>query len=109
MNVENGRSIAVLVADSHPILRRGLVEIINHETDMRVVAEASDGIEAVTRYKECRPDVVLVDLAMPELEGVEVIRTIKSSHSEARIIILTTYDTDEDIELDSRRALRLIC
>ncbi|SRR6266404_3664787 len=99
MNVENGRSIAVLVADSHPILRRGLVEIINHETDMRVVAEASDGIEAVTRYKECRPDVVLVDLAMPELEGVEVIRTIKSSHSEARIIILTTYDTDEDIEL----------
>jgi two-component system NarL family response regulator len=99
MNVEHGRSIAVLVADSHPILRRGLVEIINHETDMRVIAEASDGIEAVTRYKECCPDVVLVDLAMPELEGVEVIRTIKSSHSEARIIILTTYDTDEDIEL----------
>jgi len=72
MNVENGRSIAVLVAGHHPSFGEASSEIINHEPTCAWVAEASDGIEAETRYKECRPDVVLVDLAMPELEGVEV-------------------------------------
>jgi two-component system, NarL family, response regulator len=99
MEVENGRSIAVLVADDHTILRRGLMDIINQEVDMRVVAEASDGPEAVRLYNEYRPDVALIDLAMPGLGGVEVIRMIKASHPSARLIILTTYDTDEDIEL----------
>ncbi len=99
ITVKDGRSIAVLVADGHAILRRGVVEIINHETDMHVIAEAGNGLEAVRGYNQCRPDVAIIDLAMPELEGVEVIRTIKSLHSDARIIILTTYDTDEDIEL----------
>ena len=99
MEVENGRSIAVLVADDHAILRRGLRDIINHEIDMRVVAESSDGPEAVRHYNEYRPDVALIDLAMPRLSGVEVIRMIKASHPSARLIILTTFDTDEDIEL----------
>jgi two-component system, NarL family, response regulator len=99
MEVENGRSIAVLVADDHAILRRGLMDIINQEVDMRVVAEASDGPEAVRLYNEYRPDVALIDLAMPRLGGVEVIRMIKASHPSARLIILTTYDTDEDIDL----------
>jgi two-component system NarL family response regulator len=99
MEVENGGSIAVLVADDHVILRRGLMDIINHEADMRVVAEANDGPETVRRYNEHRPDVALIDLAMPGLGGIEVIRMIKASHPDARLIILTTYDTDEDIDL----------
>jgi two-component system, NarL family, response regulator len=99
MELENGQSIAVLVADDHTILRRGLMDIINQEADMRVVAEASDGPEAVRLYNEYRPDVALIDLAMPGLGGIEVIRMIKASHPSARLIILTTYDTDEDIEL----------
>jgi DNA-binding NarL/FixJ family response regulator len=99
MEVQNGPRIAVLVADDHAILRRGLMDIINHEADMRIVAEASDGPETVKRYHEYRPDVALIDLAMPGLGGVEVIRLIKASHPDARLIILTTYDTDEDIEL----------
>jgi two-component system NarL family response regulator len=99
MEVSNGGRIAVLVADDHAIFRRGLIDIINHEADMRVVAEASDGPETVRRYHEYRPDVGLIDLAMPGLGGVEVIRLIKASHPDARLIILTTYDTDEDIEL----------
>jgi two-component system NarL family response regulator len=98
MSMENRRSITVLVADDHAILRRGLIDIINHEADMRVVAETSDGPETVRRYDEYRPDVALIDLAMPGLCGIEVIRTIKASHPEARLIILTTYDTDEDID-----------
>jgi two-component system, NarL family, response regulator len=99
MELENGQSIAVLVADDHTILRRGLMDIINQEADMRVVAEASDGPEAVRLYNEYRPDVALIDLVMPGLDGIEVIRMIKASHPSARLIILTTYDTDEDIEL----------
>jgi DNA-binding NarL/FixJ family response regulator len=99
MEVSNGRTIAVLVADDHAIFRRGLIDIINHEADMRVVSEASDGPETVRRYQEGRPDVALIDLAMPGLGGVEAIRLIKASHPDARLIILTTYDIDEDIEL----------
>jgi two-component system NarL family response regulator len=99
MQIENGRSIAVLVADDHAILRRGLMDIINHEADMRVVVEAGNGPEAVRCYHQCQPDIALIDLAMPGLGGIEVIRTIKASHREARLIILTTFDTDEDIEL----------
>jgi two-component system, NarL family, response regulator len=102
MATENRRCITVLAADDHAILRRGLADIINHEADMRVVAEACDGPEAVKRYKEYRPDVALIDLAMPGIGGVEVIRAIKASHPEARLIILTTYDTEEDIELGFR-------
>jgi two-component system NarL family response regulator len=99
MAVANRRSIAVLVADDHTIFRRGLMDIINHDADMYVVAEASDGPEAVKRYDEYRPDVALIDLAMPGVGGVEAIRMIKASHPDARLIILTTYDTDEDVEL----------
>ena len=99
MDAINGRCIAVLVADDHAIFRRGLADIINQDPDMRVIAQAGDGPEAVRLYDEYRPDVALIDLAMPGLGGVEVIRMIKTSHPNARLIILTTYDTDEDVEL----------
>ena len=71
MEMENGRSIAVLVAGDHAILRRGLMDIINHDVDMRVVAEANDGPDTVRRYNEYRPDVALIDLAMPGLAALK--------------------------------------
>jgi two-component system NarL family response regulator len=99
MDADNGRCITVLVADDHAILRRGLTDIINQEPGMRVIAEAGDGPEAVRLYSQYLPDVALIDLAMPGFGGVEVIRMIKASHPNARVVILTTYDTDEDVEL----------
>lgn len=106
MELADGRSIGVLVADDHSILRRGLKDIIDREADMRVVAEAADGIEAVRRYDEYRPDIALIDLSMPRAGGIEAIRLIKASHPDARPIILTTYDTEEDIELGFQAGAR---
>jgi DNA-binding NarL/FixJ family response regulator len=80
------------------------MDIINHEADMRVVAEANDCPDTVRRYNEYRPDVTLIDLAMPGLGGIEVIRMIKASHPDARLIILTTFDTDQDVELVACRS-----
>ena len=88
---------AVLVVDDHTLVRTGVVNIISHETDLRVVAEASNGAEAVVAFAKHRPDVVLLDLRMPVMEGVEAVRQIREIDPAARVIVLTTYDTDEDI------------
>jgi two-component system NarL family response regulator len=90
-------SIRILIADDHPVVREGLAAIIERQPALSVVAEASNGQEAVALYRQHRPDVTLVDLRMPELDGVAVITTIRREFPEARIIILTTYDGDEDI------------
>ncbi|HSP14766.1 MAG TPA: response regulator transcription factor [Thermoanaerobaculia bacterium] len=87
----------VLVVDDHALVRTGVVNIISHESDLRVVAEASNGAEAVEAFTHHRPDVTLLDLRMPVMEGVEAVRRIREVDSEAKVIILTTYDTDEDI------------
>jgi two-component system NarL family response regulator len=87
----------VLLVDDHALLRTGVANIINQEADLRVVAEASNGVEAIAAYVEHRPDVVLLDLRMPEMEGVEVVRQIRERDPQARVIILTTYDTDDEI------------
>ncbi len=89
--------IRVLVADDHPIVRDGLDAIINDQPDMRVVAEASNGREALRLALESRPDVLLIDLRMPQLDGLEAVMAIQKKWPDARIIILTTYDGDEDI------------
>ena len=94
--------IRILIADDHPVVREGLAAIIKRRTDMTVVAEANHGQEAVALFHQHQPDVVLMDLRMPEMDGVEVILTIREQTPEARVIVLTTYDTDEDIY----RALR---
>ena len=91
------RQIAVLVVDDHPIVRDGLAASIGTQQDMLVVAEASDGISAVVKYREHRPDVVVMDLRMPGLGGVGAILQIRSEFPGARIIVLTTYEGDEDI------------
>lgn len=92
----------VLVVDDHALLRTGVANIIDQERDLQVVAEAANGVDALAAYERHRPDVTLLDLRMPQMEGVETVRRIRLLDPLARVIILTTYDTDEDIA----RALR---
>jgi DNA-binding NarL/FixJ family response regulator len=87
----------VLVVDDHALLRTGVANIINQESDLRVIAEASNGLEAVEAFERYRPDVTLLDLRMPVMEGVEAVRQIRERDPHAKVIVLTTYDTDEDI------------
>jgi DNA-binding NarL/FixJ family response regulator len=88
---------SVLVVDDHALLRTGVANIINQEPDLQVVAEASNGLEAVAAFERYRPDVTLLDLRMPVMEGVEAVRQIRERDPLAKVIVLTTYDTDEDI------------
>jgi two-component system, NarL family, response regulator len=96
----SGAAIAharVLVVDDHSLLRTGVANIINQESDLEVVAEAENGRDAIAAFVAHRPDVVLMDLRMPEMEGVEAVRRIREIDAHARVIVLTTYDADEDI------------
>ena len=90
-------SITVLMADDHPVVREGMRAMIAHEQDMSLVAVAHDGQEAVTLYEEHRPDVVVMDLRMPRMDGIAAIRGIVGAHPEARVLALTSYDGDADI------------
>jgi two-component system NarL family response regulator len=94
---EPGTTIRVLVVDDHPPMRIGLVALIKSQPGMDVVAEASDGEEAIEVYDDVLPDVVLMDLRMPGIGGVEAILAIRKKHPDARVIVLSTYDWDEDI------------
>ena len=87
----------VLVVDDHSLLRTGVANIINQEPGLEVVAEAANGRDGVEAFRVHRPDVVLMDLRMPEMEGVEAVRKIREIDPHARVIVLTTYDADEDI------------
>ena len=89
--------IRVMCVDDHPLVRKGIASILANEHDMELVAEAGNGAEAVERFRELRPDVVLMDLRMPSLDGVEATKAIRREDPEARIIALTSYDGDQDI------------
>ncbi|MFI5084564.1 MAG: response regulator [Actinomycetales bacterium] len=95
MNDRTGMPIRVLLADDQPLLRMGFRLILEGEPDLQVVGEASDGAEAVAKVAELAPDVVLMDVRMPGMDGLEATRAIAASGSCARIIILTTFDLDE--------------
>jgi DNA-binding NarL/FixJ family response regulator len=93
--------IRVLVADDHPVVRTGLAAVLVQEADLELVAEAENGARAVALYREHQPDVCLMDLRMPVIDGLEAIRTITAEFPGACILALTTYEGDADI----RRAL----
>jgi two-component system, NarL family, response regulator len=91
------KSIRIMVMDDHPIVRSGLVLMINYTPNMEIVAEANNGLEAIELFRQQRPDVTLMDLRMPEMSGADAIAAIHQEFTEAKIIVLTTYDGDEDI------------
>jgi DNA-binding NarL/FixJ family response regulator len=96
------RQIKILTVDDHPILREGIAAIIHGEKDMAVVGEASNGREAIEIFRSKRPDVALMDLQMPDLNGIDAIATIRHEYPQARILVLTTYEGDVLV----RRALK---
>ncbi|MGI5819448.1 MAG: response regulator [Armatimonadota bacterium] len=99
--MEKTSPIRILIADDHPVVREGLVALINHRSDMTVVAEASNGREAVAAFLDHHPDVTLMDLRMPEMDGADAIAAIRERAPSARVIVLTTYD-DADIQRSLR-------
>ena len=87
-------TIRILVVDDHPLLRDGITALIADERDMEVVAEASNGREGIDRFKSHRPDITLMDLQMPDVNGLDAILAIRRESPEARVIVLTTYTGD---------------
>ena len=101
-SAENSKRVTVLIADNHPVVREGLVALIDRRADMHVIAEASNGREAVDKFVAQRPDVALVDLRMPLMDGIETIVAICEKDPGAQIVVITSYNSEEDIY----RALR---
>ena len=89
--------IRILVVEDHNVVRQGLVALLNVAEGLEVVGEAANGAEAVAQYRKHKPDVTLVDLRLPRMSGVDVIQRVRMESPQARFIVLTTYDGDEDI------------
>ena len=91
------RQIRILVVDDHPLLRQGIAGLVADQSDMSLVAEASNGREAILQFRAHRPDVTLMDLQMPEMNGLDAIAAIRGEFPEARIVVLTTYTGDVQV------------
>jgi NarL family two-component system response regulator LiaR len=89
--------ITVFIADDHPIVRRGIKDLLATETDFEVVGEAENGRDAIEGVKALNPDIVLMDLVMPQLDGIEAIRKIKAMPGKSRILVLTSFATDDKV------------
>lgn len=100
--MDKPQRIRVLTVDDHPLLRSGIVGVINAQADMTVVAEAADGEEAISLHRQHRPDVTLMDLRLPKTNGIDAISAIRDEFPSARIIVLTTYGGD----IQAMRAFR---
>ena len=86
--------ITILSVDDHPMFREGIASVIADEEDMRLVAEATNGVQAVEAWRRLRPDVTLMDIQMPEMNGIDATVAIRNEYPEARIVVLTTYEGD---------------
>jgi len=91
-------SIRVFCVDDHPLLREGISAIINNQSDMSLVAEATNGAEAILKFREHRPDVTLMDLRLPDMSGIDALIAIRADFPEARVIMLTTFEGDVEIQ-----------
>ena len=97
ISVPEPAKIRVVVADDHPVVREGMIANVNPQRDMTVIAEASNGTEAVEVVKRESPDIVLLDLRMPGMDGLEVIAQLKTMNLPSKVIIVTTFESDEDV------------
>jgi DNA-binding NarL/FixJ family response regulator len=96
MNAET-KTIRILTADDHALLRQGIASLVEIETDMELVAQASTGREAIEQFRRHRPDITLMDLQMPDISGIEAIIAIRSEFPDARVVVLTTYAGDVQV------------
>ena len=97
MNVPHSLQIRILCIDDHPLVRKGLASIIAQQSDMQLIAEGENGEQAIRLFRQHRPDVTLMDLRMPVMDGIGAVQEIRQEFPEARIIALTSYDGDQDI------------
>jgi two-component system, NarL family, response regulator len=99
-------TIRLLVADDHPVVRQGIIANVTLQPDMTIVAEANDGLEAITLIKEHLPDVVLLDLRMPRMDGLDVAAEVQAARLPSKVIIMTTFDSEDDVRRSMKAGVR---